>query len=354
MKLKTMSAWEYRRCKFSFGAKMRLGLYEKIASYLGTGVDLDNAMEEMAEAYVHFNKSDVRAKILRELRASLADGMSFANAMAVWAPPAEVMLIKSGEVNGDLGSAMANATLATQATNRMISAMVSQLSYPFLLLIILLVMMYVFSVQAVPQLAEAMDPSTWPALSMGLYYISEAVNHYWIHALVALGILSAVIKKTLPGSTGPLRAKLDRFPPYSLYKSYHGSLFLVSLSALMGTGIDVYKALDELKSLSSGYLKSHINKMQSKLLSGGNIGQALETNLLDKETAIDMRVYGSKPDVEQKMAIIGKNAIENGVKRIEIIGGLLKSLMFMAVGSYIIYTLIAFTVLTQAMRQSQM
>jgi toxin co-regulated pilus biosynthesis protein E len=167
-------------------------------------------------------------------------------------------------------------------------------------------------------------------------------------------IASFFVKRTLAKPSGKFRPKLDKFPPYSLYKSYHGSLFLVSLSALMGTGMDIYKALEELKTLSSGYLRSHISKMQSKLLSGGHIGEALETNLLDKETAIDMRVYGSKPDVESKMGIIGKNAIENGVKRIEIIGGMLKSIMFIIVGSYIVYTLIAFSVLTSAMRQAQM
>lgn len=353
MKLRTMTKMEYYKCKFSFGAKMRLGLYEKIASYLGTGVDLDNAMEEMAEAYVHFDKGDVRAKVLRELRASLADGMSFANAMAVWSPPAEVMLIKSGEVNGDLGGAMANATLATTATNRMVTAIIGQLSYPLVLLLVLISMMYVFSIQAVPQLAETMDPKLWPSFSMGLYYISIAVNKYWMHALIAFVIMGILVKRSLPKPAGKYRHLLDKIPPYSIYKSYHGSLFLVSLSALMGTGIDVYKALEELKVLSSGYLKSHINKMQSKLMNGSNIGEALETNLLDRETSIDMRVYGSKPDVEQKMGIIGKNAIENGVRRITMIGGIIKGSMTILIGSYIMYTLIAFTVLMQAMRQAQ-
>ncbi|MFK4132047.1 type II secretion system F family protein [Pseudomonas luteola] len=335
----------------AFGPKVRLGMYEKIASYLGTGVDLDNAMEEMAEAYNHFKKGDIRAKILRELRACLASGMTLANALTMWAPPAEVMLIKAGEKSGDLEGAMENAKLATNATKEMKSAIISQLSYPLVLVIMLLVMMYIFSIQAVPQLAEVMPPSQWPAISMGLYYISMAVKNYWLEALIVFAVVFIFVAKTLPSLSGSLRKKLDIFPPYSIYKSYQGSIFLVSLSALMTTGVAVYEALNELKDLSPKYVKDHINKMQGKLMDGNNIGGALETGLLDRETAIDMRVYGSKPNIEDKMGTIGKNAIDYGIKRIESIGSLIRGLMTMAIGGYIAYVLIAFSVLTQSMKQ---
>lgn len=353
-KLITMSNLSYRTAKFFLGAKERLGIYQKLASFLDNGVDIDRAMEQMADGYIHFKKNDVRAKIINEWRESIAIGTSFSNTLAPWAPPAEVMLIKAGEKSGNLVDAMNNACIATQAGRTMKGAIISKMSYPALLMLVLCVMLYIFATEAVPALAEAKDPDTWPAISKGLYWMSYAVNNFWFHVLLIIGGISFAVSATISRWTGVARDKFDFIPPYSIYKSYQGSIFLVSLSAMMKTGIPIWEALDELKELSAPYMRKHIGVMQSRLLGGVSVGAALETGLLDRDIAIDLRVYSSTSKIEEKMGLIGQLAIESGVKRITAIGGILNGVAIMLIGGYIGWTMIGFSTLTRAIGMDAM
>ncbi|MDU8351243.1 type II secretion system F family protein [Pseudomonas syringae pv. actinidiae] len=345
--LLTMSAFQYRRAKMKFGSKYRLGMYEKLANFMKNGVDIDSAMEQMAEGFDHFNKNDVRSKVIGELRESLATGMTFSSALSLWAPAGEVMLIKSGERSGALANAMENACLATEAGRKMKGAMISSMAYPVILLMVLCVMIYIFSSQAVPRLVEVKDPADWPSMSKGLYVISMYVNHWWFETILGVIGWSFFNSYLLPRWTNKFRSKVEFLPPYSIYKSYQGSIFLVSLSAMMQTGIAVWDALDELKELSSDYMKHHINLMQERLLNGVNVGQALETGLLDQDIAIDLRVYASTANIEEKMGKIGESAIKSGIARIQTIGSIMNGVAIMMIGSYLIWQIIAFYMLTQ-------
>lgn len=350
-KLITMSETAYRIAKFQFGAKDRLSIYQKLGSFLENGVDIDSAMGEMADGYRHFKKSDVRAQIIDEWRESIAIGMSFSNALRRWAPPGEVMLIKAGETSGDLADAMRNACLATNAGKTMKSTIISKMSYPGVLVLVLCVMLYVFAVEAIPQLAETKDPATWPTISKGLYNVSYVINHYWMMIIISIAVISTVVSSTISKWTGKARDRIEFLPPYNIYKSYQGSIFLVSLSAMMKTGIPIWDALDELKELSAPYMKKHIAEMQNRLLRGVSVGAALETGLLDRDIAIDLRVYSSTSNIEDKMGIIGQQAIEAGVKRISAIGGALNGLAIVLIGGYIGWTILGFSLLTRAIAQ---
>jgi type II secretory pathway component PulF len=347
-KLITMSNFSYRLAKFTFGAKDRLSIYQKLASFLTNGVDIDSSMEQMIAGYRHFNKNDVRAKIINEWRESIATGMTFSNALSMWAPPGEVMLIKAGEKSGDLAEAMNNACLATDAGKKMKSAIVSKMSYPAVLMVILCVMLYVFAVQAIPQLAETKNPDTWPSISKGLYNVSYVINNFWAYIIIFLVSSTLLVSTTMSKWTSKFRSRIEFLPPYSIYKSYQGSIFLVSLSAMMKTGTPIWDALDELKDLSSPYMRKHIGVMQGRLLNGVSVGSALETGLLDQDIAIDLRVYASTSNIEGKMGVIGQSAIEAGVKRISTIGSALNGLAIVLIGGYIGWTILGFSLLTRA------
>lgn len=349
-----MSNLRYHLAKRKFGPKHRLSIYQKLSAFLSNGVDIDNAMKQMSDGYRHYNKKDFRSVIIDEWRESMAVGTSFSNALAMWAPAGEVMLIKSGERSGDLPGAMVNACVATDAGNRMKSTIIASTSYPGVLLALLFVMLYMFAVSAIPPLVESKDPATWPTVSKGLYYMSYFVQHYWMVSIAFVGIAAMIVGSTLSRWVGKARDFIEILPPYSIYKSYQGSVFLVSLAAMMKTGVPVWNALDELKELSSPYMKRHIEMMQNRLLNGVAIGAALETGLLDRDIAIDLRVYSSTSNIEEKMGVIGASAIEAGVRRISLIGTILNGVALAMIGGYIGWTLIGFTMLTNAISADQM
>lgn len=344
----TMSKANAFLLKLTLGTGTRMSLYRKIASFLEEGVPLHDILKQLSKQYKKQKKSDSRARLLDEWIASLESGRAFSTTMADWVPAGEAMLIRAGEKNGDLTNAFSNAVITTEASQKMKSTIVGEMAYPLILLVMLFGLIYLFSTQAVPQLTTVKDPETWPDAAKKLYDMSVFVESKWWLVLLTLAGLTTIISSSMPRLVGGLRRHLDKIPPWSVYKTFQSSVFMISVSSMMKTGTPIVDSIKELREMSNDYVSDHLRIMLMKLSAGRPIGQSMNDGFLDKETGMDIEIYGELSNLQKSMERIGITAIDNSINNIKAAAGVMKNLVLVGVTIYIGWVYYAFFTLTQS------
>lgn len=333
--------------KFRFGAKIRLSLYRKIMSFLRNGVPVHDLFKKLEAQYAKHNKNDIRVIVLNDVARSISAGSALSSAFSRWSPANEVMIIKAGEAS-DLATAFENAATTTEKTKAMKSTILKASGYPIALIALLGILIYMFSTEAVPKLAEVKDPSTWEGASAALFSTSKFVENYWFVVLGGIIGLVTTIAFMMPRYAGKARDYLDKAPPFSVYKTMQSSSFLISMSSLMKTGVPIVDAVKQLHELSNPYMKRHLSEILRKMSAGVAHGKALNSSFLDKETGISLEIYAELSDLQGSMEEIGIDAINNALENIEVAMALLKNVIMLGVGVYIGWVYYAFYTLTRA------
>ncbi|MDR5671210.1 type II secretion system F family protein, partial [Burkholderia cenocepacia] len=93
---------------------------------------------------------------------------------------------------------------------------------------------------------------------------------------------------------GNVRAWLDRYPPYSIYRLITGCGFLVALSSLQAAGFTVERSLARLAADATPWLRQRIDDMLFGVKSGLNVGEAMKNagyRFPSEEIVDDLCVY---------------------------------------------------------------
>ena len=334
LQLFTLSSADYWFCKIQFTNSVRIGMYQKVISFLKDGVPLHEVVTRLGNEYLTAKPGEPRGKVLTEIAEAINQGKSFAWALSHWAPTSEVTLIQSGEDSGNLISALENAVYATESNSRMRSAVIGALAYPTLLIAGLLGLLSLYAYEVMPAIAEVADPDTWDASAQSFYGLCQFVKNDIHWALIAAAAVVALLWYLMPRLVGPVRSKLDVAPPFSLYRIFHSSIFLISLSAMMASGRPLHESIETIRTMANPYVRDHLNKILGAISAGRDIGSAMNTSrFLGYELGVDVKVYAATGDIKDAMKTLGESAIEQGIRSINAVSGLLKSgLMFAILG----------------------
>lgn len=317
--------------RLQFGLSERLNCYNKIAAYVADGNPIARTVETM-EARER-ERNGLKANMYREWLTLMKKGKKFSQSIEGWVPPEELILISSGDRMGDLPGGLKQAITVGESQRMMRKAIISNLAYPFGLLLMLSGLIFMYALYFVPEMAKVLPPEQWKGLAKTMYHASMIVSQYWflIMAIAIGGSAAAVV--SLPRWTGDLRRKFDAFPPWSLYQVYVSSIFLVALSSMMKSGIPFQECLKYIKITSSEWAASHITRMLSRLRGGARPSESMQTGFLPREVMNDIIDYGGATNFEHVMGPIGERAIERGTKNIEIGSMVLRiTLMFIVAG----------------------
>jgi type II secretory pathway component PulF len=335
--------------KFLFNTSIRLSVFEKLASFMASGIPIVDVLKILEREYLSLKDVfDVRPFVMRCWIKSMDEqGMTFSQALEGWVPASERMLISSGEDSGDIEDAFKNCIETTTATKTMVSTIIGKLTYPIILIVLLFIIIALFSLKIVPILTSISPPSQWPSASQDLYTISEFTTHNWYWVL--LGVISSVIiiTKSLGTLTGPVRSILNKVPPYSMYRSFQSSVLIMSLSSMMRSGVPIEESLKSIAKASNMYIRKEINKVLKRMASGMVEGEAFKTNFFDNETKVDIAVYAETDNIAVHMDAVGRAAIENGVKKVSVIADLVKVLTFFAIAVYLCWAYYSFFMVVQ-------
>ena len=260
------------------------------------------------------------------------------------APASDIMVISAIEDKGNVAEGLRFIASTIKDQRAMSKALKGAIFMPAVVGVIMISFMVILSVYVIPVFAQIAPPEKWTGVGQIMHKISYTVVHYGLFLLGGFVALLGWFSWSLNNWVGPKRQTLDRFLPYSVYRDYTGSIFMVSLASMLHSGDTLVRALEQLKKSAPGWLKWHINKILKNInKSSSNYGEAFSTGVFSKELTnrlIDLSRRSSEFDkVIARIGIEGvvkvKTAVEASAKQlnlllIAVLGG---CLAFMLVGT---------------------
>lgn len=321
--------------KLKFGLKARISLYERIQAFLEAGIDIINTLESIRDRYK--KSKDGRYKILDNWLETMSKGGKFSDAIRPWVPPAEHMLIAAGERGEGLISGLSEATVLSNAAAKNKGAIIGGLVMPIFLISMIFGMLAAFQLKMAPVFVALLPVDQWPDNAQTLYGMSKFITDYWFIVLSIFIVLAVIISYTMGRWVGTVRNKIDILPPWSLYKNYQSSSFLIGFSSLMKAGIANYDALKTMHRTASPWMQAHLEQMMAAMkLGGSSSGEALDTGLLDKETAGDVQDYSRLGSFEKAIYILGERSLTKSVERTNARMAVLRNVLLVVVALGII------------------
>lgn len=292
---------------FEFNGKARERLYRKLAQLLKNGVSLDRALEQIAMIEAKRRKT-ATASLLRRWRNSIENGTNFGQTVAPFVPSSEALLLETGGNSGRLQDAFMNAAESVSQQRRVKGAIVSAGSYPALLICVLIAMLVMMSYNIIPAFAEVLPLEKWQGMSAQVAAFANGIRAY---GLIYFGILVFVVLAvmfSMPRWTGRTRLFVEKIAPWSIYRMWQGSSFLLSVASLMASGVKIDdNALRRISGRSSPYLRERIHAIARQLTAGHNLGDAMGRagfNFPEEELIDDLRIYATLKGFEENLTAI--------------------------------------------------
>ncbi len=343
----------YAKLVFRLNTEKRMSVARKIASMLRNDFTLMNALGrlEMIESKNGRKPNEPFAIVMRQWQKNLEQGMTFSEATRGWVPPNETLLVTSGNLS-NLVVALENVGRVVDGMSRIRRAMTSAVTYPLFLLALTFGIIIMVGIYLVPPLAEVGGADmVWRGTAASLIWLSDFSIKYWYIVSLAFGIGVMLIWLSLANWTGKLRAKFDKFPPWSIYKIQTSVGWLMSLAAMVSAGITIPDAMRMLADSANRYLRDILDDTLHFIANGDNLGVALANSGRDfpsEEIIGDLSIYADMNGFDKNLSRLANDYLDESVRKMESISSTLNS-----VGILLVSAIIAWVVLGTFQMQDQ-
>lgn len=332
---------EYKLAKFSFSTnlKQQLRLYRKLAGMLNMNESLPRALERLwvTASYNGKKPKDPQAVALKEWRQALQAGRSLTDAMGGWIPDRHVMILRSGEESGAIAKGLQAIEFIEKSTARMRGAISNAIAYPTFIFVVMFAVLWMFGVNLVSPMREFAPDSVKEKIA-GLGAVTDFVQNYGILIFILIGAIAGTIVYSLPRWRGKWRAKIDKYPPYAWYRIWHGSAFLMSMSALLAAQTPLSRALSILESRANPWLKERVFSARQEVMRGKNLGEALQTDELgfpDETIVFDMIILAERADIATILDMVSREWLDEQIQMLESQSAIVRSAGMMLMGGVI-------------------
>ncbi|MDX1762838.1 MAG: type II secretion system inner membrane protein GspF [bacterium] len=329
-----------------------------LSTLLNAGIPLLEALSAIIDEHDHKGLK----KILSQVRESVREGRSFADALAPHSrvfSPLMVNMIRSGESSGSLEIVLLRLAdfLEQQVTTR--RKVQSAMTYPVVTISIAILILFFLLVKVVPSVTEifADMQQTLPLPTAVLIAVSEFVKDYWWLFLLLLVAIFSGIKAYTKTPGGEIqfdryKLKMPLFGP--LTRKIAISRFSRTLGTLLKNGVPLLNALDIVKNVvGNRILEDTIEDARVRIGEGSTIHEPLRRSGVFPSTMIHMINVGERSGTLEEM--LGKVAdiTDNDIDTtIDTLTSLMEPVMIL--GLAIIVGFIVFSILLPIFEISQM
>ena len=252
---------------------------KQFSAVLNAGVTIISALEMMSEQL----ENNTLKRALQEAQAYVQKGGTLADAFKLNPkvfPPIMINMTAAGEMSGNLEICFDRLTTHFETANALHSKVKGAVTYPIVILIVVVAVVAVLLVGGIPQFSQMFDGlgSELPAATQMLVNLSNFLQHKWYILVIIVAAIVFGLKafgKTEPGSL--MYAKIGiKFPLFgNLTIKSAAATFSRTMATLMASGISLIDAVEQV----------------AKMINNRIIREAL----LDAKTQIAKGVPLSKP-----------------------------------------------------------
>jgi type II secretory pathway component PulF len=330
--------WQFRR-----DVSGRKRLWRKIETLLSNGVQLREALSELRDRRKRMSgKNHPSMTAFSAWIRGIDEGDFMAEINNGWIQKDETMLLTAGQESGNLEGALSSIIKVVNSKIAIKKAIVSGVSYPLALVLFIFGALYLFGTVVIPKFVETAPNANWVGMADTVVNLSFFTQNYLGYVAMVLISLLAAFFYSLPHWNSKTRVILDRYPPYSIYRTVQGASFLIALSALVDAGMRLEDALERLKHDSTPWMKVRIQGALNGIRSGDSLGDALLKSgyeFPDREIIDDLGVYSGLSGFEKALIIIGEEWMDEAIDKIKASMGVVFKVGIVAVGGVLVVLL---------------
>lgn len=342
--------------KKAFNLNSRLRFYRTMARQTDNtkrGVKPVLVLSSMIKNEESRGKKTQLSRLYRHIRSRLELGKRMGEVLQEFVPATESGQIYAAEVSGRIsnGFVMASSVAKQQSTFKKVFR--QALIGPFINLSMSIGIIAMFFNMVVPAMTGALSEDNMSTFSLFLVGVSGHFSLMLSTLVVSLSILAIWTIWALPNYNGFLRLKLDRIPPFSMYKLMVGCSFLYALNAMMRSNMSQTDSLKILRQFASPYLKLRINKILEQ--TSKSIGEALlsmKMDFPDREIVNEIAMASEQGVIVEAMPEIVENLSVDGLELVQLQAQIAKSItMALVVGAalFLLFGIFSFMGDMQAM-----
>lgn len=338
-----MNDIEFKLNRFLFRIESagRQRLWTKLSKLLSNGVQILDALGSIHKRRVESGKGKHPMTLaIASWVAEIKNGHRLSQAIDGWVDNDERMLIAAGEQSGNLDDALNSAAEVMMAKKKIRGAVFGGLFYPAVMMMIAVGVLIMFSYKIIPSFTRVVSDEKWHGIARFMIDISNFTKD-WIFLIVGLSILLIIaFFISLPRWSEGLRVKLDRYPPYNVYRMLQGSTWMISFAALVSAGMRIELALKQLSEGASPWLYARVQSCLYGMRAGYNPGDALARSgygFPDLEIIDDLGTYSQLSGFDEALSIIGKAWITESVENIQMMMRVIFGLSMLFVGIFVAF-----------------
>ena len=304
-----------------FDSRTRERFYRKLSQLLRNGIAIDRALEQMEMTETKQRRKGL-GKLVRRWRNSIENGVNFGMCISPYVPSNESLLLESGGNFGRMQRALNEAAEAVAQQRRVKKMVVRSSAYPVLLLTILGNALYLASYNVIPAFADVLPVEQWRGAPAVVAQIADFIRRYGGWLLLFVFLMIGLISMTLPMWIGRTRMWVERLVPWSVYRMWQGSSFLLSVASLMSSGVKIDEvALKRISARVSPYMRERIEAISRQVISGHNLGESMYRagyGFPDVELIDDMRIYAALRNFEDNITTIAREWVDDVLDKIDV------------------------------------
>jgi type II secretory pathway component PulF len=280
------------RCDALRFSAMRADYYEYLADML-EGLHGRKTLRDLFDddAY-RYGQGSVRGRLARRWSHALeACGGDLATAWAGSMPPEELALLHAAQAGGAgaLNAALRDLARAARVVEEALRIFRDTLLAALIALCVALALACAVPYFTAPRLQavfQAVPPAHHGALTRGLFAFADVVRH-GMPILAACGAGGIwLLLWSLPNLTGPLRARLDGWLVWRLYRDVNAIRFLAMLAVLVrqrgNVDVRLRQALSMQADQAGPWLSWHIRAMVGRIDAGLVGADSFDTGMIDR------------------------------------------------------------------------
>jgi len=337
----------------SFGRKARIEFYRRVKSQMERGL---SSVDAVSRILIAMRKQDMEKNIvykpmqyIYKNMVSGKHGVSMSAALRPMIGDAEYTLLASAEKNGQYVQGFNEVLYMLGANGKMKGAVVSALSYPAVITVVIIGVLHFFKGNLIPVALKLAPLEKWPAISQWMYWMAQSLLPYMVIFVIFVVLSSIFLSRTMPKWDNlKARKNFDKyFPPFILYRTISGAMFLISMSSILKTGSSAQEALDFIAKGASPYMMAKVRMIQRRMGNGKRIGESLDVGLFDKETNVSIDIFSNDENFDERLNEISHESVDNTVKTIQVIGQVIFYISLVSVATVIGVMLLGFMSLTR-------
>ena len=333
------------KAQFRSSRRNRYRIYRKLEGMLKTNEALSRALDRLYQNVTEMGKYPQRpsAIALREWFIKDRAGISLSRAMEGWVPSGELYMIRAGEESGTLAKALSSIQKMGERGREMREAVSYAVGYPVFMVVLVGFVIWTFGVNLIANMRANAPKNVVEAMG-GVVPLSDFINAWGLYIILFLVLVVTIIASTLSFWRGPLRTKLDMYPPWSWYRVLQGSGFLLGLSALLGSQVPLKRSLEILEEQGNPWIRERIGSAREKVLRGHNLGEALRLsrmNFPDPTVAVDLEILAERADIGAVLEDVTEEWMREQIDAMKVQAILIRNVGMAVVGGIIAWTMMS-------------